>query len=125
MNSYAVRACEVALAEVHRILIRKLKEHSRLSSEDRRYAELAGAFRRQNGSCGIGAAIIGSIPHKDLRAAFGRLPSVGFAIWRETLIDGVVFREAITNNSARTMRARMGHLFCELLYRTCFRFDGG
>ncbi|MGY4409666.1 CRP-like cAMP-binding protein [Bradyrhizobium sp. LB7.1] len=27
------------------------------------------------------------------------------------------FREAITNNSARPMQARMAHLFCELFYR--------
>jgi CRP-like cAMP-binding protein len=164
------------LAEVHRILIRKLKEHSRLSSEDlaeigslshtvkelapnedlirqgddrsvsavvmsgmvARYHLLPNGRRQyisfhmagdmpdsqalfvdkmDHAVCGIGAAIIGSIPHKDLMAAFGRRPSVGFAIWRETLIDAAIFREAITNNSARTMRARMGHLFCELLYR--------
>jgi CRP-like cAMP-binding protein len=67
--------------------------------------------------CAIGPALIASIPHKELLAAFNRRPSVGFAIWRETLIDAAIFREAITNNSARTMPARMGHLFCELFYR--------
>jgi CRP-like cAMP-binding protein len=166
----------IILAEVHRILIRKLKEHSRLSSEDvaeigslsHTVRELApnedlirqgddpsvsalvmsGMVARyhllQNGRrqyisfhmagdmpdsqalfvdkmdhavCAIGAAVIASIPHKELMAAFNRRPSVGFAIWRETLIDAAIFREAITNNGARTMRARMGHLFCELLYR--------
>lgn len=56
-------------------------------------------------------------PHKQLLTAFSRRPSVGFAIWRETLIDVAIFREAITNNSARTMPARMAHLFCELFYR--------
>jgi CRP-like cAMP-binding protein len=67
--------------------------------------------------CAIGPALIASIPHKDLIAGFNRRPPVGFAIWRETLIDAAIFREAITNNSARTMPARMGHLFCELVYR--------
>jgi len=67
--------------------------------------------------CAIGSAVIASIPHKELIAAFNRRPSMGFAIWRETLIDAAIFREAITNNSARTMPARMGHLFCELFYR--------
>ncbi len=67
--------------------------------------------------CAIGPARIASIPHKELIAAFDRRPSVGFAIWRETLIDAAIFREAITNNSARTLPARMGHLFCELFYR--------
>lgn len=67
--------------------------------------------------CAIGPARIASIPHKQLLAAFNRRPSIGFAIWRETLIDAAIFREAITNNSARSMPARMGHLFCELFYR--------
>jgi CRP-like cAMP-binding protein len=44
-------------------------------------------------------------------------PSLGIAIWRETLLDAAIFREAITNNSARLKPARMAHLFCELFYR--------
>jgi CRP-like cAMP-binding protein len=164
------------LAEAHRILIRKLKEHSRLASED--LAEInslsltlkelksnedlirqgddpnvsalvmSGMVARyhllQNGPrqyisfhmagdmpdsqalfidkmdhavCAIGSALVARIPHKELLAAFGRRPPVGFAIWRETLIDAAIFREAITNNSARTMPARMAHFFCELFYR--------
>ena len=67
--------------------------------------------------CAIGSALIATIPHKELLTAFNRRPSVGFAIWRETLIDAAIFREAITNNSARAMPVRMGHLFCELFYR--------
>jgi CRP-like cAMP-binding protein len=67
--------------------------------------------------CAIGPALIASIPHRELLAAFDHRPSLGFAIWRETLIDAAIFREAITNNSARTMQTRMGHLFCELFYR--------
>lgn len=47
----------------------------------------------------------------------GRRPSVGIALWRETLLDAAIFREAITNNSARPMSTRMAHLFCELFYR--------
>jgi CRP-like cAMP-binding protein len=73
--------------------------------------------RMDHAVCGIGPALIASIPHKELLAAFNRRPSLGFAIWRETLIDAAIFREAITNNSARPMPARMGHLFCELFYR--------
>jgi CRP-like cAMP-binding protein len=65
----------------------------------------------------IGPASVASIPHQDLLSAFNRRPSVAFAIWRETLIDAAIFREAITNNSARAMPARMAHLFCEWFYR--------
>jgi CRP-like cAMP-binding protein len=67
--------------------------------------------------CSIGNATIASIPHKQLLKAFELRPNVGFAIWRETLIDAAIFREAITNNSARRPTVRMAHLFCELFYR--------
>jgi CRP-like cAMP-binding protein len=67
--------------------------------------------------CAIGPAAVALIPHKDLLAAFKRRPTVAFAIWRETLVDAAIFREAITNNSARTARGRMAHMFCEWFYR--------
>ena len=67
--------------------------------------------------CAVGAAQVGLIAHEDLLALFKRRPSVGFAIWRETLIDAAIFRQAITNNSSRPPRTRMAHLFCELYYR--------
>ena len=67
--------------------------------------------------CAIGPASVALIEHTDLLATFKRRPSVGFAIWRETLIDAAIFREAITNNGARARTARMAHLFCELYYR--------
>jgi CRP-like cAMP-binding protein len=63
--------------------------------------------------CSVGNATIASIPQK----GFELRPNVGFAIWRETLIDGAIFREAITNNSARPPTVRMAHFFCELFYR--------
>jgi CRP-like cAMP-binding protein len=164
------------LADAHQILIRKLKEHSRLSGEAlaaifslshttkelkpnedlirqgddpsvsalvmsgmvARYHLLSNGRRQylsfhmtgdmpdsqalfidkmDHAVCAIGPAVIASLPHREIITAFNRIPSFGFAIWRETLIDAAIFREAITNNSARTMPARMAHLFCELFYR--------
>lgn len=164
------------MTDAHQILIRKLKEHSRLSGEDvaeicslrystrelapnedlirqgddptvsalvmsgmvaryhllpnggRQYLSfhMAGDMpdsqalfidRMDHAVCAIGPAAVACLPHKELLALFNRRPSIAFAIWRETLIDAAIFREAITNNSARTMPARMAHLFCELFYR--------
>jgi CRP-like cAMP-binding protein len=161
---------------VHRILVRNLREHSRLSEEDvgqitglsyvvRQYEpnadlirqgdtpkaaalvlsgtvgryHLLGDGRRQYLSFHIvgdmpdaqglfidqmdhtvsamGRAAIAFIPHTDIVKAFKARPTLGFAVWRETLIDAAIFREAITNNSARPVLARMAHLFCELFYR--------
>lgn len=74
--------------------------------------------RMDHAVCAIGTAKVVSILHRDLFAAFERRPSFAFAIWRETLIDAAIFREAITNNSARSTEARIAHLFCELCYRS-------
>jgi CRP-like cAMP-binding protein len=73
--------------------------------------------RMDHGVCAIGPASVVSIRHDQLRALFEARPSVGFAFWRETLIDAAIFREAITNNGSRAALARMAHLFCELFYR--------
>lgn len=73
--------------------------------------------RMDHALCAIGPASVGFIPHKELLRAFINRPPLGLAIWRETLLDAAIFREAITNNSARAPRTRMAHLFCELFYR--------
>ncbi len=73
--------------------------------------------RMDHAVCAIGEAEMVLIPHVQVREMFKRRPAVGFAIWRETLIDAAIFREAITNNSSRSPRARMAHLFCEIYYR--------
>ncbi|MGJ5180785.1 Crp/Fnr family transcriptional regulator [Bradyrhizobium oligotrophicum] len=73
--------------------------------------------RMDHAVCALGPVLVAGIAHKELTRAISRRPSLGFAIWRETLIDAAMFREAITNNSARTKPARMAHLFCELFYR--------
>jgi CRP-like cAMP-binding protein len=73
--------------------------------------------RMDHAVCAIGDATIALIPHEKICSVFERRPQVGFAIWRETLIDAAIFREAITNNSSRPAMTRMAHLFCELYYR--------
>ena len=73
--------------------------------------------RMDHAVCAMDHAAIAFIPHVDIVRALKARPPVGFAIWRETLIDAAIFREAITNNSARPVLARMAHLFCELFYR--------
>jgi CRP-like cAMP-binding protein len=73
--------------------------------------------RMDHALCAIGPASVGFIPHKELLRAFINQPPLGLAIWRETLLDAAIFREAITNNSARAPPTRMAHLFCELFYR--------
>jgi CRP-like cAMP-binding protein len=50
------------------------------------------------------------------RIAFDR-PSVGKAMWIDTLIDASIFREWIANVGRRDARMRIAHLLCELALR--------
>lgn len=65
----------------------------------------------------IDEATVVLVPHSALLALFQRQPAAGFAVWRETLIDAAIFREAITNNSARPLQARLAHFCCEQYHR--------
>jgi CRP-like cAMP-binding protein len=74
--------------------------------------------RMDHAVCALGdGATLALIPHAEICILFEHRPATGIAIWRETLLDAAIFREAITNNSARPVQARMAHLFCELYYR--------
>jgi len=44
-------------------------------------------------------------------------PSVGMAMWYETLVEGSIFREWIANIGRRDARARIAHLICEFAMR--------
>ena len=67
--------------------------------------------------CAMDNVILALTPHKALLNLFDERTATGFAFWRETLIDAAIFREAITNNSARPLQTRLAHFFCEQFYR--------
>ena len=60
---------------------------------------------------------VGFIPHEALRELCERFPRITGALWRDTLIQGAIFREWVVNNGRREARSRMAHLLCELLSR--------
>jgi CRP-like cAMP-binding protein len=80
-------------------------------------AQMLFIDKMDHGLCAMDNATIASISHGELMRVFSERPPIGFAIWRETLIDAAIFREAITNNSARATLTRLAHFFCELFYR--------
>jgi len=57
------------------------------------------------------------IPHQALYALFRERPELAGAFWRETLVDGAIFRRWILNVGRHEAYARIAHLFCELLLR--------
>jgi CRP-like cAMP-binding protein len=67
--------------------------------------------------CALDHAVISLISHAAVLSLFDQKPNVAFAIWRETLVDAAIFRQAITNNSARPLLPRLAHFFCEQYYR--------
>jgi CRP-like cAMP-binding protein len=65
----------------------------------------------------IGPAVVGFIPHASMHAAMSESNELLHALWRETLIDGAIFRECIVNLGQRDGLARLAHLVCELAVR--------
>lgn len=51
-----------------------------------------------------------------LKLAFDR-PAIGMALWKDTLVDGSIFREWIANVGRRDARTRLAHLLCEFALR--------
>lgn len=73
--------------------------------------------RMDHAVCALGEAMVATVHHDHLRALFDRSRPIAEALWRETLIDAAIFRQAITNNSSRDAPQRLAHLLCELFYR--------
>ena len=57
------------------------------------------------------------IPHEPLRNLCHTHPHLADKFWRETLIDGAVFREWITNVGQREAPSRIAHILCEMFLR--------
>jgi CRP-like cAMP-binding protein len=60
---------------------------------------------------------VGFITHETVRDLCNRYPRIGSALWRETLIDGAIFREWMINIGRREAYARACHLLCEMMTR--------
>jgi CRP-like cAMP-binding protein len=57
------------------------------------------------------------IPVDAVRDLAFKHPSVGMAMWYETLVEGSVFREWVLNIGRRDARTRIAHLLCEFAMR--------
>lgn len=53
------------------------------------------------------------VPVEAIRALAFAMPSVGMAMWYDTLVDGSIFREWTLNIGRRDARTRVAHLLCE------------
>jgi len=57
------------------------------------------------------------IPIQAVRELAFRNPTIGMAMWYETLVEGSIFREWVLNVGRRDARTRIGHLLCEFALR--------
>ncbi|UZK67439.1 Crp/Fnr family transcriptional regulator [Sphingomonas sp. M1-B02] len=57
------------------------------------------------------------IAKADLLALSDSRPTIGRAMWLDTLIDSSIFREWVVNVGRRDAKARIAHLLCELVTR--------
>ena len=60
---------------------------------------------------------IAYLKHSQLCRLIEDEPHVGMALWRQTLLDAAIFREAITNIGLRGPVERLAHVLCELFAR--------
>jgi CRP-like cAMP-binding protein len=67
--------------------------------------------------CALNTAEVALLPHEQLQKLIIKRPAISFALWRVTLADGAIFRQAVTNNGARDHLGRLAHLFCEMYVR--------
>jgi CRP-like cAMP-binding protein len=65
----------------------------------------------------VSPCTLGFISHEALHDLCNRYPRITAALWRETLVDGSIFREWMTRIGRREAYNRMAHLLCELLVR--------
>lgn len=57
------------------------------------------------------------IPREEVVRLALQRPTVGLAMWIDTLVDASIFREWITNLGRRDARTRVAHLLCEFSLR--------
>jgi CRP-like cAMP-binding protein len=65
----------------------------------------------------LSACTVGFISHESLRALTRSRPLVAEALWRETLVDGALFREWVVNVGRRQAGPRLAHLIMEMRQR--------
>jgi CRP-like cAMP-binding protein len=63
------------------------------------------------------AGEVAIVPVEAMRELAFNHPSVGMAMWYETLVEGSIFREWVLNVGRRDARTRIAHLLCELALR--------
>jgi len=73
--------------------------------------------RMDNNLGALAPSHIAQVPHSELHRVMSACPNVLALIWRETLVQGAIFREWLMRNSQMLAHAQMAHFFCEMITR--------
>ena len=65
----------------------------------------------------LSPARVAFIEHRDINRLIEERPTIGRALWRETIVDASIFREWIVRLGTKDAAARMAHLVAELRSR--------
>ncbi|WP_245447241.1 Crp/Fnr family transcriptional regulator [Methylobacterium sp. 17Sr1-1] len=64
--------------------------------------------------CTMTQATVAFIPHEALLELTAALPDIAAKLWRDTLVDGAIFRQWMTGIGRRSATEAIAHLFCEM-----------
>jgi CRP-like cAMP-binding protein len=65
----------------------------------------------------LSAARVAFIPHAAVVRLIENFPNLAVAMWRDSVVDGGVYRQWLTSVGRRTSRQRLAHLICETFAR--------
>jgi len=60
---------------------------------------------------------VSHILHARLSEIIETHPHIGFGLWRDTMLDGAIYRQWLTNVGRRSAYQRIAHLLCEVWWR--------
>jgi CRP-like cAMP-binding protein len=64
--------------------------------------------------CTLTQATVAFIPHEALRELTAAYPGLAAILWRDTLVDGAIFRQWMIGMGRRSAIGSIAHLYCEL-----------
>ena len=67
--------------------------------------------------CALSSARVAFIPHEAITALLNARPNIAVALWRDSIIDGGIYRQWLTGVGRRSAKQRVAHLICETFVR--------
>lgn len=64
--------------------------------------------------CTLTQATVAFIPHEAILELTAAFPAIAATLWRDTLVDGAIFRQWMVGMGRRTACQAVAHLFCEM-----------